>query len=348
MCIHSSLTLLHSEKPKLHRVLASLSAAGYGVSAVLSAIGYGVFAVLRAIGLKSIINFYLSGDVIIAGLFDIHGMGEEVMTCGMIKQSHALEAAAFRFATSADGRSHLTAEFGQNFLRGVELGSLIIDLCDSGETGRLLLNNILGNRHIVRDKNGQVIDAYKIKSVVGTLDSTEAISVATTLGKFMMPQLESSATSTLLSNREHFPYFSRAVPSDMEQFRAIAMLLNRFGWRYIQVIHSANEYGRSGARILRDLAADRSVCIAAMHEVGMDLDYADVVQNLENKPDAKIVVGIMDGSDFRMVLQEMKAQGFTADKFRLIGTEAWGKKESVVAGIHNTLITFRIIVILGK
>ena len=266
-------------------------------------------------------------------------MGSEVLTCGMLKQSHALEAAAFKFAIE-----QTKVLFGSDFLRGVELGSLIIDLCDSGETGRLLMNNILGNRHVVRDKYGRVIDPYKIKSVVGTLDSSEAISMAGMLGQFMIPQLEASATSHLLSNRMHFPYFSRVVPSDMVQIRAVVMLLMRFGWRYIQVIHSADAYGRSGATMLRDLAAERSVCIAATHEIGMDGDYNAIVQNLRNKPDARIVVGIMDGDDFRMVLQAMKDNGFSVDEFKLIGTETWGTKQSVVAGICCCFI----IVILFK
>ena len=50
------LTLLHSERPKLHRVLAILSATGlrYGVLPILSAIGlrYGVLPILSAVGLR--------------------------------------------------------------------------------------------------------------------------------------------------------------------------------------------------------------------------------------------------------------------------------------------------------
>ena len=282
--------------------------------------------------------FRFAGDVIIGGLFDIHGIGSEVLTCGMIKPSHALEAAAFRFALTPEGQGPLIREFGQDFLRGVDLGSLTIDLCDSGETGRLLLNNILGNRHIVRDGNGNVIDPYKIKSVVGTLDSTEAISVAHNLGEYMMPQLEASATSPLLSDRKHFPYFSRVIPPDTEQIHAIVMLLHRFGWQYIQVIHSGNTYGRSGAMTFREIAAEKSICIAAAHEVSMN-NYVEVVHNLREKPNAKIVVGIMDSDQYRMILQEMKNQGFSTADFRLIGTETWGKKQSIVAGTSDCHLT---------
>ena len=223
-------------------------------------------------------------------------------------------------------------EFGQGFLNGVDLGSLTIDLCDSGETGRLLLNNILGNRHIVRDGNGNVIDAHKIKSVVGTLDSTEAISLAHNLGEYMMPQLEAAATSPLLSNRMNFPYFSRVVPPDTEQINAMAMLLNWFGWRYIQVIHSGDAYGRSGAMMFRNIAAQKGICIAAAQEIQGNY-YASVVQNLKEKPEAKIIVGILDSNEYRMVLQEMKNQGYTTNDFRMIGTETWGQKQSIVAGM---------------
>ena len=251
----------------------------------------------------------------------------------MIKPSHALEAAAFRFALSAEGLGPMVREFGQGFLNGVDLGSLTVDLCDSGETGRLLLNNILGNRFIVRDGNGNVIDPHKIKSVVGTLDSTEAISLAHNLREYMMPQLEAAATSPLLSNRVNFPFFSRVVPSDSEQINAMVMLLHRYGWRYIQVIHSRDAYGRSGAMMFRNTAAQKGICVAATHEVHNN--YVSVVQNFREKPEAKIIIGILDGEEYRMILQEMKNQGLTTNDFRLIGTETWGQKQSIVAGIYN-------------
>lgn len=271
---------------------------------------------------------YTPGDVIVTGLFDIHAQGTEVLSCGMLKAVHARNAAAFRYALNT-----VKNQFS-GVLNGVELGSLMIDLCDNGETGRLFLNNVLGGRHIVADMNGQVVDPNQLKSVVGELDSTEAMSMASMLGHFNLPYLESSATSVTLSDRDMYPTFSRAVPSDYHQMLAIVLILKRNNWDYVQVVHTGDTYGRSGAEIIKAEASSRGICIAAMHELSDSMNALSVVRNLQEKPNAKIVIAIVDTSDYRSLLMAMQSENVQGS-FRLIGTETWGQSSSVVSGLES-------------
>lgn len=263
------------------------------------------------------------GHVILAGLFDIHAQGSEVLVCGALKPTHALNVAAFRYAIR---RAKINFP---NILNGVDLGSLIIDMCDNGETGRLLLNNILGERHVVAD-----VDPNLIKAVVGELDSMEAISMASMLGQYSMPYIESSATSVYLYDKTLFPTFTRGVPSDYHQMLAIVLLLKRMEWNYVQVIHTSDAYGKSGVDMIKSESAKRSICVSASHEIGNDGSHDDIVSKLRQKPDAKVVIVIADGEDYRMLLASIQSRGVYG-QFVLIGTETWGKSTSVVAGYES-------------
>ena len=268
---------------------------------------------------------YMPGDLVIAGLFDLHRQSREVLSCGMLKPTHAVNAAAFKYAIE---------RAKQNFpdiLNGVEIGSLIVDLCDNAETGRMFMNNLLGGRKLVVDMQGHVIDPNLVKVTVGELDSTEAAAMAIQHGAIGVPYLESSATSVVLSDREMFPTFSRVLPSDYQQMLAIVLMLKRMDWTYVQVIHSMDTYGMNGYDVLRREGAKRSICIAAAQKYG---DAKMVVRNLNNKPEAKVVIAIVDTSDFRALLEEVQRQG-AQGQFVMVGTETWGQRLSVVQGLDS-------------
>ncbi|XP_053375883.1 uncharacterized protein LOC123533310 [Mercenaria mercenaria] len=266
---------------------------------------------------------YAPGDIVLSGLFDIHSQGSEVLLCGALKPTHALNVAAFRYAIKQ------VKQVFPGILNGVELGSLIVDMCDNGETGRLLMNNLLGGRHIVAN-----VDPNLVKTVVGELDSTEAISMASMLSRYDMPYIESSATSVYLLDRVLFPTFSRAIPSDYQQMLAIVLMLKRMDWNYIQVVYSGDAYGSSGYQLIKSEGAKRSICVAASHEIGRDGSIDTIVNKLNEKPDARAVVAVVDSSDYRMILKAIQEQGLQG-KFVFIGTETWGRRMSVVNGYES-------------
>jgi len=58
-----------------------------------------------------------------------------------------------------------------------------------------------------------------------------------------VPQISYSSSSPELSNKERFPYFSRVLPSDTLQAKAMADLVYLLQWNYITTI---SEEGNAG------------------------------------------------------------------------------------------------------
>lgn len=58
-----------------------------------------------------------------------------------------------------------------------------------------------------------------------------------------IPQISYASTSTELSDKSRFEYFSRVVPPDNFQAQAIAEILKKLGWRYVSTVAVEGDYG---------------------------------------------------------------------------------------------------------
>lgn len=58
-----------------------------------------------------------------------------------------------------------------------------------------------------------------------------------------IPQISYASTSTELSDKSRFEYFSRVVPPDNFQAQAIAEIVKAFDWRYTSTVAVEGEYG---------------------------------------------------------------------------------------------------------
>ena len=63
------------------------------------------------------------------------------------------------------------------------------------------------------------------------------------------------STSYELSDKTRFEYFSRTVPHDLYQARAIVDIVRYFNWSYISVVYSDDNYGNLGIHTLKEAAA---------------------------------------------------------------------------------------------
>lgn len=75
-------------------------------------------------------------------------------------------------------------------------------------------------------------------------------------------QISYGATSDKFSDNLLYPSFFRTVPSDKWQVDAIGRLMNRFGWTWVAVIGSDEEYGQRGVQEFSKMAENMSVCVA--------------------------------------------------------------------------------------
>uniref|UniRef100_A0A669QSR8 Taste 1 receptor member 1 n=1 Tax=Phasianus colchicus TaxID=9054 RepID=A0A669QSR8_PHACC len=75
-------------------------------------------------------------------------------------------------------------------------------------------------------------------------------------------QISYEASLEMLSLKRFYPSFLRTIPSDGQQVKAIALLLQHFGWTWVALVGSDNTYGRDGLNALYELLATSDVCVA--------------------------------------------------------------------------------------
>ena len=82
-----------------------------------------------------------------------------------------------------------------------------------------------------------------IAGVLGAASSVTSIQVANLLRLFRIPQISFFSSAAELSNKDRFEYFSRTVPSDANQTRAMVDLVQLFNWTYISIVYEESAYG---------------------------------------------------------------------------------------------------------
>ena len=198
------------------------------------------------------------GDVILAGLFNIHGKTASD-ECDTILNPQQL--------ASAEAMVYAIKQVNQDpyLLPNKTLGYRIFDTCGMVTTANCLAYSFLTNN----DKYEMFEDAEEstnrtirpIAVVIGPSDSASAIIVANTLQVGNLPLISPSATSEELSH-SNFKVFFRTVPPDSQQAKAISDLIDYFNWTYIAVIGIDTSYGRFGVHALEHETEERDTfCI---------------------------------------------------------------------------------------
>ncbi|KAJ8965627.1 hypothetical protein NQ317_010608, partial [Molorchus minor] len=101
------------------------------------------------------------------------------------------------------------------------------------------------------------------------------------------------STSPELSNKQRFEYFSRTIPSDHYQVKAMVDIVKRMEWSYISIIYEESNYGIKAFEELEDLLAEYNICIAIKEKlvkdsgVARESAYDSIVQKLLTKPRAR-------------------------------------------------------------
>ncbi|GFR59246.1 metabotropic glutamate receptor 6 [Elysia marginata] len=72
------------------------------------------------------------------------------------------------------------------------------------------------------------------------------------MGGCGIPQISYSSTSTDLSDKTRFEYFSRVVPPDKYQAKAMADTARALGWTYVNTLADAGTYGEKGIQAFVD------------------------------------------------------------------------------------------------
>ena len=262
-------------------------------------------------------SFVRDGDIILAGLLTIHHKTTDDR-CGKIKLQGIAYFEAMIYAIEKINND-------SSLLPNLTLGYDIQDYCDSIQlasesafainTRNLLFEYLYSsNKSDQRKQIANEIFGAPLKpvaAVIGTADSSSSMVVGSMLQVQNIPQVSPFATSEELTSNKYKTFF-RTVPSDRQQAKAIADLIDHFGWTYVTLIGVDSSYGRWGLLSLERESQNRGTfCIHAI-EIFPTTRYESkvnaIISRLKKDTRSKVVVLWADPTTSLYVLDEARNQ----------------------------------------
>ncbi|KAK7502054.1 hypothetical protein BaRGS_00006806 [Batillaria attramentaria] len=237
-------------------------------------------------------------------------------------------ARALHFVQTVPSSGHVTsaraAGSGQNSTTGQQTTVTFFQPASTGSPSQAPLAGLGNMSHDGARITMEGFPGLDVVGVVGTESSPSTIHMASVLSLFHVPMLSYIATSPLLSNREKFPYFARIVPSDSNQGKVIATVLQRLNWTYVSIVYSAGSYGSQGLRAVTRAMEDTGACLASVIEVHQDFkkeQYDRIVTQLQQTPRAQAVVLFADLATCRNLFGAV-ARTNSQNSFTWVGSDA--------------------------
>nr|APC26119.1 metabotropic glutamate receptor type 4 [Homarus americanus] len=278
------------------------------------------------------------GKILLGGLMMVHERHNDIV-CGPIMPQggvQALEAMLYTLDFINDQ---------EDFIPGVKLGAHILDDCDKDTYGleqavdfiKGSISNIDDGEYKCKDGSSPEVRNKVISGVVGAASSVTSIQVANLLRLFKIPQVSFFSTSPELSNKQRFEYFSRTIPSDHYQVKAMVEIVKKLGWSYISIIYEESNYGIKAFEELEGLLADNDICIAVKEKlvkdsgVAEEVAYDHIVQRLLLKQSARGVIVFGSDQEVAGMMRAVRRNNATGS-FTWIGSDGWSARSLVSSG----------------
>ncbi|CAL4162560.1 unnamed protein product, partial [Meganyctiphanes norvegica] len=218
----------------------------------------------------------LPGDIILGGLMMVHERQDD-MDCGPVMPQGGVQALEVMLYTLDFINDQM-----DSFMKGVKVGAHILDDCDKDTYGleqavhfiKGSISNIDDGEYSCSDGSSPEVKNKVISGVVGAASSVTSIQVANLLRLFKIPQVSFFSTSPELSNKQRFEYFTRTIPSDHHQVKAMVAIITELGWSYISIIYEESNYGIKAFEELEALMSVYNICIAVKEKLVKDSGVA--------------------------------------------------------------------------
>ncbi|MBN3310458.1 CASR protein, partial [Amia calva] len=208
-----------------------------------------------------------------------------------------------------------------HLLPNVTLGYKIYDSCATHVAGQRAILTVLNGPNEVSSM--MCYRASPVKAVVGDSGSSQSIVVSRTLQPFGIPMISYFSTCSCLSNRIKYPTFFRTIPNDDYQVKAIAQLIQRFGWTWVAVVTEDDEYGRFALQGLIKEFKNIGVCLAYYEMIPKVYSRKRILEIIDvmKKSAAKVVISFSGEGELYPLLKEYANQNMTGIQW--IASEAW-------------------------
>ncbi|XP_015108893.1 metabotropic glutamate receptor 2 [Diachasma alloeum] len=269
----------------------------------------------------------VEGGLVLGGLMMVHERKDNV-TCGPVMPQGGVQALEAMLYT-------LDWVNKREIIPGVKIGAHILDDCDKDTYGlEMAVDFIKGS---ISNIDGAEYHCNKtavrkvISGVVGAASSVTSIQVANLLRLFRIPQVSFFSTSPELSNKQRFEYFTRTIPSDHYQVKAMVDIVRKMGWSYISIIYEESNYGIKAYEELEELLSKYQICIAIKEKLVKDSGVADetaydsIVQKLLTKPRARGCIIFGSDQEVAGVMRAVRRCNATG-AFSWIGSDGWSAR----------------------
>ncbi|KAM9359530.1 extracellular calcium-sensing receptor-like [Symphorus nematophorus] len=267
------------------------------------------------------------GDVILGGLFEVHYSSvfpERTYTSEPLQAScKGFDTLGFRHAmTMAFAIDEINKN--SNLLPNVTLGYSLYDNCGAlvvGFSGALSLASGREKQFMLQEN---CIGTPPVLGIVGDSFSTSSIAISNVLGLYKIPIVSYFATCSCLSDRQRFPSFFRTIPSDAFQVRAMIQILKQFGWTWVGLLVSDDDYGLHVARSFQsDLVQSGGGCLAYLEVLPWDSDPNELrrIVDVMKKSTARVVMVFAHEGYMINLMEEVVRQNVTGHQW--IASEAW-------------------------
>ncbi|KYN16204.1 Metabotropic glutamate receptor 7 [Trachymyrmex cornetzi] len=275
----------------------------------------------------------IDGDIILGGIFPMH---EQVASsigqspCGAVKEEKGVQ----RLEAMLYILDQINAD--TELLPNTTLGGLILDSCSSDtyaldqsmEFVRSYMNQDISEYKCENGKTPTYVPHKPVTGVIGAAFSVVSIMVANILRLFKIPQISYASTSTELSDKSRFEYFSRVVPPDNFQAQAIVEVIHLLGWKYVSTVAVEGEYGEKGIASFIALSSEYNICVAVSEKIlrnSKTEDFDRIIERLSSKHNARGVIIFVDEDNIRKLLQATIRANRTGH-FMWVGSDSWGAK----------------------
>ncbi|XP_060052932.1 vomeronasal type-2 receptor 1-like [Erinaceus europaeus] len=231
--------------------------------------------------------------LIIGGIFPIHSRIIPANKSILEPVSAKCEGFNFRGFRWMKTMIHTLKEINErkDILPNITLGYQIFDNCFSvPKTLEAVLVFLTGqeeNKPHFRNSTG----AY-LAGVVGAGGSSLSIAASRILVLYDLPQVGYASTCPTLGDKYQFPTFIRTVPSDIAQIRSVVNLIFHFGWPWIGIISSGDDYGKYASSYLRENLQAKKTCLA----------FSEVIPKIYSKEKIQKVIDTIEKSTARVIV----------------------------------------------
>ncbi|XP_005986178.1 taste receptor type 1 member 2 [Latimeria chalumnae] len=302
-------------------------------------------------------KFQLPGDYVLGGLVTVHANstgGTPVSRLKIFNCEECTPISVVFFFCFPNSNSLQIYYPGYRFLQGLRyaveeinnssillpdvlLGYEIFDTC-FGDAINPILHFLTTNKsRWVEVKDSSVEYQPKVIAVIGPDSSSTALISAEILSSFLIPQISYYVTAQGLNDITRYPSFFRLIPSAQYQIQAIILLLKEFGWKWIAVISSDDDYGIQAAESLADAISKEEICIAYSEVIPLVQEESKPTNSLKAKL-AEIVDGIVKSQANLIIVfsfdaflspffEEVVAKNVTGKVW--LASEYWAVSESV-------------------